>query len=251
MRRIFSFFTKNSYLVLFLFLHFSLHSQENTPDSIPSKSSKVLLKRGIVPATLIGSGFIINYHKFEQNLQPSLQENVSEDAQFYLEDYLQFMPIAEMYIVDLIGIKSKNHWFDQTKYLGFSNLISAGLALGLKHVTQKTGPNGLPFSFPSGHTTFAFTNATVFFNEFNETSPLLAYSSYAFATATGTLRMLHNEHWLSDVLVGAGIGMLSAHLVYFFEPLKKFNPFLTSDNISLAPIINEDRYGVYFAYRFK
>jgi membrane-associated phospholipid phosphatase len=160
------------------------------------------------------------------------------------------MPIAELYIADLAGIKSKNHWFDQTKYLGFSNIISAGLTLGLKHLTQKTGPNKLPFSFPSGHTTFAFTNATVLYNEFSESYPLLAYSGYAFATTTGTLRLMHNEHWLSDVLLGAGIGIMAAHLVYYIEPLKNFNPFLKSENITLTPLIKENRYGLYFGYQF-
>jgi hypothetical protein len=251
MRFVFSVFTRNSYLVFFLFLHLSLHSQENIPDSIPGKSTKVWFKKTIVPAALIASGFITNYSQYEQNMQNNLQKKASKNAHFYHEDYLQFMPIAELYIADLAGIKSKNHWFDQTKYLGFSNIISAGLTLGLKHLTQKTGPNKLPFSFPSGHTTFAFTNATVLYNEFSETSLLLAYSGYAFATAAGTLRMVHNEHWFSDVLLGAGIGIMAAHLVYYIEPLKNFNPFLKSDNITLTPLINDSSYGLYVAYRFR
>ena len=39
------------------------------------------------------------------------------------------------------------------------------------------------------------------------------------ATVTGVSRMLNNKHWLSDVLVGAGIGILSVELGYLFADL--------------------------------
>ena len=86
-------------------------------------------------------------------------------------------------------------------------------------------------AFPSGHSTIAFTNAAVLQNEFQETSTVYAYSGYAFAATTGVFRMLNNKHYVSDVLVGAGIGILVTQLVYHFEPLKNFNPFKKSKNI--------------------
>ena len=61
--------------------------------------------------------------------------------------------------------------------------------------------------------------------------------------------MLNNKHWFSDVLVGTGIGILAAQLVYHFEPLKNFNPFIKSKNITLLPQMNANQYGFYFAYR--
>ena len=108
----------------------------------------------------------------------------------------------------------------------------------------------MPYSFPSGHTTQAFTNAAVLYNEFKDTSPVLAYSGFAFAATTGTFRMINNKHFLSDVLAGAGIGILVTQLVYHFEPFKKFNPFKNSENISFYPQINEENYGFYFACKF-
>ncbi|RYG38380.1 MAG: phosphatase PAP2 family protein, partial [Chitinophagaceae bacterium] len=36
------------------------------------------------------------------------------------------------------------------------------------------------------------------------------------AAGTGAYRMLNNKHWFSDVLAGAGIGIASADLVYWF-----------------------------------
>jgi len=42
---------------------------------------------------------------------------------------------------------------------------------------------------------------------------------YTIATLTGFMRVLNNRHWISDVLVGAGIGILSADLGYMFTDL--------------------------------
>ena len=39
------------------------------------------------------------------------------------------------------------------------------------------------------------------------------------ATATGVMRILNNRHWISDVMSGAGIGILSTELGYAFSDL--------------------------------
>ncbi|MBI4057591.1 MAG: phosphatase PAP2 family protein [Elusimicrobia bacterium] len=61
--------------------------------------------------------------------------------------------------------------------------------------------------FPSGHTTEAFAVATVLDFNFRETfgywhSPFL----YGIAAATGASRIYDHKHYLSDVILGAGIG---------------------------------------------
>lgn len=212
---------------------------------IDSLKTKQFIKQSIIPVSLIVSGSIITKSQFEKNIQDAIGEN----HEFKIDEYLPYVPIAELYIADIMGVKSKNHWFDQSKYLFISNLISSSITYGLKKTINKTRPNSLPYGFPSGHTTIAFTNATVLYNEFNESAPLLAYSGYVFATTTGALRIINNEHWVSDVLVGAGIGILAANLVYYMEPFKKFNPFKKSKNISFSPYLNQDNYGFYFSYR--
>ena len=208
------------------------------------------LKRSIIPVTLIGLGVIVNHSDFEKDLQTSLRNKVGNDYEFRIDDYLQYAPIVEMYASDLLGVNATNHWFDQTKYLLISNLISASITQSLKFITQKERPNGAPYSFPSGHSTFAVTNATVLYDEFKETSPLLAYSGYAFAATTGSFRMINNKHWLSDVLAGAGIGIASAELVYYFKPFQDFNPFAKTKNIVFIPQIDSNNVGLYFAYHF-
>jgi len=212
------------------------------------KKQRTILHKSIVPLSLIGIGLVVNNSQFEKNLETDLRNSVGNDYQTPIDDYLLFVPIVQMYAADAFGMKAKNHWFDQTKYLIISNVVSTGISELLKATITKTRPDGDPYSFPSGHSTIAFTNAAVLQNEFQETSTVYAYSGYAFAATTGVFRMLNNKHYVSDVLVGAGIGILVTQLVYHFEPLKNFNPFKKSKNISFFPQYIENTYGFYFKY---
>lgn len=238
----------NRYSVLVLILLFAfLNVKGQNVDSIPSK---ITFKELVFPTSIIGLGFLLNGSQFEQNLQVDLRNKVGNAFESQIDDYTRYAPIAQMYIADLMGVKSKNHWFDQSKNLFISNLITAGITHGLKNLMNKARPDGSDYSFPSGHTAVAFTNAAVVYNEFHQTSTVMAYSAYVFAVTTGTYRVLNNKHWVSDVLVAAGIGILVTDLVYHFEPLKNFNPFIKSENISFIPQIAEDNYGFYFSYKF-
>jgi membrane-associated phospholipid phosphatase len=212
------------------------------------KKQRTILHKSIVPLSLIGIGLVVNNSQFEKNLETDLRNSVGNDYQTPIDDYLLFVPIVQMYAADAFGMKAKNHWFDQTKYLIISNVVSTGISELLKATITKTRPDGDPYSFPSGHSTIAFTNAAVLQNEFQETSTVYAYSGYAFAATTGVFRMLNNKHYVSDVLVGAGIGILVTQLVYHFEPLKNFNPFKKSKDISFFPQYKENTYGFYFKY---
>lgn len=212
--------------------------------------SEKIIKQAVIPGTLVTMAILINGSRFEKNLQTQLRNEVGNTFSFPIDDFTQYVPIAELYLADIVGVKSKNHWFDQSKNLFISNLISAGITHGLKNIVNKTRPDRGDHSFPSGHTTLAFTNAAVLQHEFKESSPILAYSGYAFAATTGTFRVLNNKHWLSDVLLGAGIGIAAAEFVYYFEPFKNFNPFKKVEGISLIPYAQSDNFGFFISYKF-
>ena len=238
-------------LLYFLFLSSFLSFGQSQIDTLKSNQKKnhKLLKRSIIPISFIGIGIALNESDIEKTIKANIRNQVGDDFEFRIDDYLQFAPIAEMYIADGFGVPAKNHWFDQTKYLLMSNILTSGITVGLKVLINKPRPNGGIHSLPSGHTSSAFTNATVLFNEFNETAPLLAYSGYTFSTATGIFRMVNNKHWVSDVLIGAGIGIIATELIYHFEPLKKWNPFKKTNNVTFSPSINQDGYGFYFSLK--
>lgn len=228
-------------------------SQIDSTQLVSNMPQKSFLKQSIVPLSLIGAGLIVNYSTGifgKENLQEHIQ-NKFPDFHTDIDDYLLFIPLATMYTADIFKVPSKNDAFTQTKYLLIAGLANQLVTFGLKNILDETRPNGEHHSFPSGHTSNAFVIATVLFHEFKETRLLLAYSGYLFATATGVLRVLNNEHWVSDVLVGAGIGILITDLVYRIEPFKNWNPFKNKKmNAILSPTFMKNGFGLYANLQF-
>ena len=74
--------------------------------------------------------------------------------------------------------------------------------------------------------------AEIFWQEYNHKSKWLASSGYLIAATTGYLRMYNNKHWFSDVVAGAGIGILSTKITYWLLPkiMSKINRPKSSEN---------------------
>ena len=62
----------------------------------------------------------------------------------------------------------------------------------------------------SGHTALAFSFATSLSQEIHR--PWATAGLYTLATATAMSRIYQNDHWVSDVVVGAAVGIASAKL---------------------------------------
>jgi membrane-associated phospholipid phosphatase len=69
--------------------------------------------------------------------------------------------------------------------------------------------------FPSGHTANAFRGAEIVHQELKFSHPVLSYSGYVVATGVGLLRIYNKNHLLSEVIAGAGLGILSTKLTYW------------------------------------
>jgi hypothetical protein len=240
--------------IIFIVFYLKVNAQvDSIPEPSPQKS-KSFLKQSIVPITLIGAGLVINYSNGafgKENIQDGIN-NAFPDFSTNADDFILFVPALTMYTADLLKIESKNDAFTQTKYLLIAGIATNMVTYGLKYATDETRPNGEDkLSFPSGHTANAFVMATVLFHEFKDTKPVLAYSGFIFASATGALRVLNYEHWVSDVLVGAGIGIMVTDLVYRFEPLKNWNPFKNKKvSTIISPSYKEHTMGLYANIQF-
>jgi membrane-associated phospholipid phosphatase len=98
--------------------------------------------------------------------------------------------------------------------------------------------NGDYQSFPSGHTTTAFAAAAAVTSETRRLFPKAVWYvgpvMYGGATLVGLSRMYHNNHWASDVVLGAAIGTFSGLKVVRYShahPDNKLDHFLLGATI--------------------
>ena len=94
-----------------------------------------------------------------------------------------------------------------------AQIVSQAMVQGAKFLVQRERPDGSnSLSFPSGHTASAFATATVVQAHYGWKAGIPAY---ALASAVSASRMASNKHYLSDVLVGAGLGIAAGRAVTF------------------------------------
>lgn len=137
-----------------------------------------------------------------------------------LDNYTQIAPAAVMVGMKAAGVESRSSWGRMLLSDAFSVALMAGTVQGLKNTTNVMRPDGSDnHSFPSGHTATAFMTATMLNKEYGYKSPWIGVGAYSVATATGLMRMANNKHWLSDVLVGAGIGIMATEFGYWLADL--------------------------------
>jgi membrane-associated phospholipid phosphatase len=91
-------------------------------------------------------------------------------------------------------------------------------------VTKRTVGRDRPdasnsLSFPSGHSASAFATATVLQQHLGWKGGLPAY---AFAGFVGASRIASSKHYLSDVLIGAGVGIAAGRTVTLHLGREKF-----------------------------
>ena len=133
-----------------------------------------------------------------------------------IDDYTQFFGPAVVVGLKLGGYEGRSDWPRLLASAGMSYAIMAGFVNGIKYTAKEMRPDGSTAnSWPSGHTATSFVGATLLHKEYGLTrSPWWSVAGYGVATATGVMRVLNNRHWISDVLSGAGIGIMSTELGY-------------------------------------
>ena len=157
-----------------------------------------------------------------------------------IDDYAQFFGPVLTTGLKIGGYESRSDWGRYLSSVAMSYGIMAGLVNGIKYTAKEMRPDGSTAnSWPSGHTATAFVGATILHKEYGLTrSPWFSIAGYGVATATGVMRVLNNRHWVSDVLSGAGIGIMSTELAYALSDVFfKGKGLLRNDIANTANII--------------
>lgn len=109
----------------------------------------------------------------------------------------------------LLPGEGRNAW-DETWTVAEANFASYLTTTVLKSSVSRLRPGHGTHSFPSGHSSMAFTEATLMESNLGPVGGIPAYGLAAF---TAFDRVESGRHYPSDVLAGAAIGTLSAGII--------------------------------------
>lgn len=219
-------------------------------DSLSVNAEKPKVTAFIAPAVFIGYGIVsLTGDNVIRRLDYTTNNELREDHPSFalkVDNFTRYAPAVAVYALDLAGIKARHNLIDRSAMLLMSAVIAQASVGTVKSLSNRTRPNGLANnSFPSGHTSFAFMTAEFLYQEYKDQSIWYGVAGYAVATGTGILRLYNNAHWVSDVVAGAGFGILSTKLSYIIYPYLKqklfhgktmnmvFSPGYQNGNMSL------------------
>ena len=230
--------------------------QDNRIDSsLPRNARRYKYESLILPVSLIlyGVAGLESQPLRSLNLNTRLEIREHIDQKFSIDDFSQYSPFLAVYGLNALGLKGRHNLGERTLILG-SAYILMGSAV---NIIKRTGPVERPDrtannSFPSGHTATAFMGAEFLFQEYKSESVWYGVAGYVVAAGTGFFRMYNDRHWLTDVVAGAGIGILSTKVAYLIYPYLKRKIFKGKSKLSgiVLPYFNGSAYGLQVAVAF-
>lgn len=166
---------------------------------------------------LIAAGLI---EKSENKHFRSLRNGFMPTFRNHIDDYAQYSPAAVMLVLKAAGVPSRSSWGKMLTADAFTIALVTAVTRAIKPIAKEERPDGSNnHSFPSGHTATAFMCATMLQKEYGHLSPWVGFGGYTVATGIGVMRMMNNKHWMSDILAGAGMGILGTEFGYWLADL--------------------------------
>lgn len=226
----------------------------------PSTRKTIFNRRGskfILPTLFIAYGTAARFNQlpirqFDYDIEHDMNKWV-DNKDYKIDDYFEYgMPVLAYGLGFIPGIEARHNFRDRTLIMATSFIVMKGTVEILKGTVSVERPRGGYRSFPSGHTAVTVWSAHIMFREYRDVSPWIGIGGYLMAGATGVFRIMSDAHWFSDVIMGAGIGLLSAEIGYMMLPVWHSIFGIQNNGTSFAalPTFSTKSVGLGFVYRF-
>jgi membrane-associated phospholipid phosphatase len=203
------------------------------------------LKAGVISGVTVGL-----YTLADEEIQKNVQNNKTD----FLDEFANgprllgdgLFVLGSQAGVYLYGNVTDNEKLMRASLLSLeSYIISGGIVMIMKASGQRhrpyeddghnvwDGPSLFPDhrSFPSGHSSSAFSVATVFATVYSDVR-FVPTISYSLATLAALSRVYDDKHWSSDIFFGSAVGYFTA------KAIVKYNTGKTG--LAVYPSINDD-----------
>ncbi|MBI3291608.1 MAG: phosphatase PAP2 family protein [Elusimicrobia bacterium] len=210
------------------------------PPSLSSPRSGSHVSTVLVAGSVLGGLALV--HVFDSDIRGRIdheQRNFGRrDSFIYAAGGIEGLGVVAggFYLGGLLGRSEEARQTSVT--VAEAALINALLTQGLKGLVGRSRPlpredphffqvfSG-PGSFPSGHTSTAFSMAAVVTDHYP--AWWVQVVSYGMAGTVGFSRMAQDAHWASDVASGAVLGILVGKTVSRWERQRRMSRFLYTD----------------------
>ena len=190
------------------------------PPQVEKDGDAFNAKQLIAPGALLAVGIFGTYNGWCRKINHEIKDDMAKmrgDHYLRFDDYASFLTPAVYFGLGFTGVKTKHTFRERLAVEITSYVALAAIGNGMKYSFRVERPDmSRKNSFPSGHTAIAFTGAELIREEYGN-----AWGAGAYVVATGIafLRMYNEKHWLTDVIGGAGVGILCARIGYWMLPL--------------------------------
>ncbi|HEY2149791.1 MAG TPA: phosphatase PAP2 family protein [Vicinamibacterales bacterium] len=177
----------------------------------------------------IGGGAALAIHPADQRISDAAFDanNTLPGGSVYGSQYFQ-VPAAIAWWAIASAAGSERH-AETGRDLLRAQISVFSWTYAIKLVANRTRPDGTSHSFPSGHASTSFATAMVLQDHYGWKVGLPAF---LLATYTAASRVVINQHWTSDVVFGAALGVASARTVTI-----KFR----ESRLAVAPVVSGKR----------
>ena len=213
------------------------------------------LKAGLVVAATAGIySADTESKKFAQRHQSSSGDALASVGNFLGDPAYTLPPLGILYLYGHFtdDPKARRTSLLAAESLAISGLFSELLKMASQRPRPQTGESSSKWygprlksegmSFPSGHTTAAFSLASVIAEEYG-TNPYVPPLVYGLASLTAFARVYDNKHWASDVFFGGAIGYFVGKTVVRYHTQ-------SSSALTLLPSVSLQGVGLMAQYRF-